>query len=63
MRIFISSVALLVNVTARIFLKLRGLSINNLIYSTARVNVLPLPALALYTVNGFIILQFELIQS
>ena len=53
MRSFISSVALFVKVTARIFLKQAGLSISSFMYSTASVNVFPLPALALYTVNGF----------
>ena len=54
MRIFISSVALLVKVTASMFLKQSGLSISSLMYSTASVKVFPLPALALYMVNGFI---------
>jgi hypothetical protein len=40
-------VALLVKVTARMFLKQEGFSTTNRIYSTARVNVLPLPADAL----------------
>ena len=54
MRSFISSVALLVKVTASMFLKQAGLSMSNFMYSTASVKVFPLPALALYTVNGFI---------
>ena len=50
-RDFISAVALLVKVTARMFLNLFGLIIINLMNSLVRVKVLPDPAEALYIFN------------
>lgn|SRR5574344_583502 len=55
MRSFISAVALLVKVTAKICRYARGLAISSLMYSTARVNVLPDPADALYTKSSLIV--------
>ena len=44
------------NVTASMERKSYGLCISNLIYSIAKVNVFPLPALALYTIRGLFII-------
>ena len=49
MRDFISAVALLVKVTASMRRYARGSSISWQMYRTAKVNVFPLPAEALYT--------------
>ena len=52
MRIFISSVALFVNVTASMRSKPNGETISRLMYSVASRKVFPEPAEALYTVSN-----------
>ena len=55
MRCFISAVALLVKVTARMFWYSIGLIMSKEMYSTAKVNVFPEPAEALYILKGCMI--------